>query len=142
MKCHDCKQEIVTPESTVKNGFGSTGYAVIEEQHTICYNCCAIRDSERMQTDNRIALYLTKHDGQWTVSNWPGTLRLNAFVRIHKRGHNWGIPRRDAWFLDRHKQWWHGVNYGDWNDLCYCKKLKHDPGIPHWALREYSEIYA
>ena len=89
-----------------------------------CYSCCGDLDREWMRTHDRITLYLT-HRNKWEVTNWPGTMRYNAAVRVNPHGHNWGLTRRDAWFTDYDGQSWWGVSYGDMTELVHCRKLKH-----------------
>jgi hypothetical protein len=97
-----------------------------------------------MQEHGRITLYLTfdkalarwHHDGGWNgknspvtgkaspwqVTNWPGSLRFNAFVRRGR--HNLAGTRYDLWFTGPENTLWHGVQYGDQTQVCHCKRLK------------------
>ena len=77
-KCHKDKTH------NVKGSCGVTGYAIREDGSKICYDCCAIEDSEYMTETGRITLYLTgdlETGGRFTpteISNWPGTLKFNV----------------------------------------------------------------
>jgi predicted lipoprotein len=57
----------------------------------------------------------------WEVSNWPGTLKMRAHVRVGN--HNMARNRYDAWFTGPDGQQWHGVTIGDNTQLCHCKRL-------------------
>lgn len=93
-----------------------------------CYDCCAVLDSEQMRDSDRITLYLVKNaEGKHEVTNWPGTLRYSVASPVIGK-HNIARIRRDVSFKDIHDQWWHGTQYGNDSELCYCKKLKHEPG--------------
>lgn len=117
---------------------GGTGYANTADGARICYDCCAIRDRADMVATGKALLYLTHdnrtkvamgwcgtsmpgNDSPWQVSNWPGTLKFNAYV---KRGHhNLARRRLDAWFIGPDGYRWHGVNIGD-NEVLRCKRTK------------------
>ena len=116
MKCAKCHAEIV-----VEEGSCSTGYGLNSDNEKICFACCAIEDEEYMRTHNHITLYLTKTDGHYHVSNWPGSLKLRALTLTGR--HNIARTRRDAWFIHEGRAW-HGVQYGSNSDLCHCRKLK------------------
>ena len=129
--CADCKQEKPVQQS------GGTGYATDNAGATICYDCCAIRDRREMQDRGRMVLYLSHTDNgtgspgwrgeavpgsPWHVSNWPGTLKFNAYVRVGN--HNMADKRYDAWFDGPDGHVWHGVTYGDNTQICHCRKTK------------------
>ena len=93
-----------------------------QEHDPVCYVCCAINDSEYMTNHNKIDLYLCKHNDGWKVTNWPGSLQIN--VNTPKKGkHNIANNRYDVWFKFAGK-FWHGVQYGDWTQICHCKVVK------------------
>ncbi len=100
----------------------TTGYGVNAEGKTACYDCCARVEEKNMKDSGRAVLYLVNNDSE--VTDWPGHLR---FKISHKRTgrHNWGIKRIDIWF-NFGNETWHGVHYGDNNDLVYCKRTKGD----------------
>ena len=121
--CADCGEKKVHVNP---NGCGGTGYANVREdgiEKRVCYDCCAKRDIASMAADGRAVLYLTKREGKQFVTNWPGTLTLP--VKHSRPGrHNIAGTRETVWFTgpDR-KQWW-GFCYGQWTQLCHCKRLK------------------
>ena len=62
---------------------GGTGYAVDNQDRTICYECCGKQDAELLRNGEKPLLYLshTKAD-LWEVTNWPGSFR----IPVHKIG--------------------------------------------------------
>lgn len=146
-KCNDCGE--VKPLHTS----GGTGYGITtrgKRQVKICYECCGKRDRKYMETSDRIMLYLSKidHGGgycaldrkdehirrtsyakyletnshHWEVSNWPGTLKFRCQEK--KGRHNIAGTRHDVWFTDHQGNEWWGVQYGEWTQICHCRKLK------------------
>ena len=117
--CHICKQD-KEHESDM-----TTGYGLDEHDNKICYACCGKQAEQRMRDSGRAALYLTEN-GQlvksYTVSNWPGTLKIPCF-RWSKGRHNIAGVRYDVWFRFDN-QLWHGVTYGNNTQICHCKRLK------------------
>lgn len=121
--CTICKQEIIH-----ENNF-TIGYGVQNGQK-VCYECCGKQDREWMKNHDKIMLYLTGEDSlilgekpnRWMVTNWPGTLKISCSnPRIGR--HNIARTRYDVWFrLDG--QNWHGVQYGENTQVCYCRKVK------------------
>lgn len=117
MKCSKCSQEIIKPNNS------STGYGVDKDNNKVCYACCAVEDKKYMVEHDKITLYLTIHDNDAKVTNWPGSLVFdNLYYTIGR--HNWGLPRYDVWFMDHADQNWHGIQIGDNTQLVHCKKLK------------------
>lgn len=110
----DCGH-VESPHSSYTRGFGTdpnTG-------KTLCLECCAAEDIRIMEEDGRIVLYLTKD----TVTNWPGTLKFP--VQYQTKGkHNIARTRYDVWFRDAKKALWHGVQYGEFTQLCHCRRVK------------------
>jgi hypothetical protein len=104
---------------------GGTGYGYGFEgklkDKPVCYECCGKLDRERMEHDGVATMYLTKRDGRWFVTNWPGTLAFPAGVQVGR--HNMAGKRYDAWFTMGGFQW-HGVTYGDNTQICHCKRTK------------------
>jgi hypothetical protein len=100
---------------------GGTGYAVQDDGGRVCYSCCAEIDQEYMRSHSRIDLYLCKGiTGLWEVTNWPGTLRFPVAPRKGK--HNIAGSRYDVWFFFACHMW-HGVQYGEWTQICHCKRV-------------------
>ena len=120
----------------------TTGYGEDDSGKTYCYACCADRDREAMVKNGRITLYLSfnpdnqrgeiqkpgyrpcgsRHVDTWQVSNWPGSLKFNAYVTIGR--HNIDGKRYDAYFNGPDGFRWHGVQYGDNTQLIHCKRTK------------------
>lgn len=72
-----------------------------------------------MDKHGKTTLYLSNGE----VTNWPGTLRFPLWSS--KRGrHNIAGTRKDVWFKDGSGNMWHGVQYGEFTQICHCKRLK------------------
>lgn len=98
------------------------GYGQDPQGKKICFDCCANGDKEYMRKHGKIMLYLTRKDGRYTVSNWPGT--LSFYVREYSKSrHNMGRERVDVWFVFE-GYIWHGYQIGDYNEVCHCQKTK------------------
>jgi hypothetical protein len=118
-KCFACKKSITNHSEF------TTGYGLDEHGHKICFFCCAILDKEIMDMEGKISLYLCRKDGKYYVTNWPGTLSFN--VRESKIGmHNLAKRRTDVWFIDHNSDKWHGVSYGEFTQVCHCRRIN-DP---------------
>lgn len=106
----------------------TTGYGQDAQGRTHCYACCAENDKASMIETGRATLYLTREQPDaaaapaWYVTNWPGSLRMHAFVR--KGRHNMAGKRYDVWFTGPDGKDWHGVTYGDNTQICHCRRLK------------------
>lgn len=105
----------------------TTGYGINRDGSKVCYECCAEIDKAEMVKHGTIVLYLTYDEkmvqyGDGKVSNWPASLEFKA--RVKKGKHNMAGNRYDVWFRDHTNRLWHGVQYGDNSQLCYCKRLK------------------
>lgn len=124
-----------------KHSEHTTGYGTDREGRTFCYECLASIDTGAMLKDGhsrRLPLYLTSetplqrghgaafHQGtgrQWSVGNWPGSLRFP--VRHAKIGsHNIAGRRYDVWFDGPDGYVWHGTQYGDWTMVVHCKRTR------------------
>lgn len=114
-KCADCHAR------KPKRRNGGTGYATIGKRK-ICYTCCGIRDSKRMTKEGAAVLYLSKTAGRYNVTNWPGSLKFAA--QVQKGRHNIARTRYDSWFTGPDGYIWHGVTYGDFTQICHCKRTK------------------
>ena len=114
--CADCGKECIPDGCT-------TGYGIDKDDRKICFACCGENDRKRLETDDRIDLYLTKNDaGEYTVSNWPGTLKIRCGTP-RKGRHNIARTRYDVWFKAGGHEW-HGVQYGENTQIVRCQKLK------------------
>jgi hypothetical protein len=128
--CHDCKR--VLPVRTE----GGTGYGNLQVKPgenlsvAVCYDCCAIRDRELMIKEGRAVLYLTcerrslktVRSTKGSVTNWPGSLRFDCHVTSGR--HNIAGTRYDCWFKGPDGFEWHGVSYGEYTQLCHCRRTK------------------
>ena len=121
--CADCGEEKIHVNP---NGFGGTGYGIVREggvEKTVCYDCCGKRDRADMSATGRAILYLTEGPDGALVANWPGTLKFR--VRYKKAGsHNIARRRVDVWFNDCEGREWHGVQLGDFSQICRCRRSK------------------
>lgn len=116
--CSQCKEHKVH-ESDI-----TTGYGTDNDGNKVCFECCGKNDLEtlgNLPKGERMCLYLNTKDK--TVSNWPGTLKINVgYIRTGK--HNIAGKRYDTWFsLGQFN--YHAVSYGDFTEICHVKKLKH-----------------
>jgi hypothetical protein len=116
-----------------KHGDFTTGYGTDSEGRTTCYECCGEKEKEDMRVHGKAVLYLTHagygagspfgaypwRDGK--VTNWPGTLVIPC--RVCKGKHNIAGTRYDVWFEFEGEKWY-GVQYGEYTQICRCKRLK------------------
>lgn len=112
--CSDCKK-VITPESHI------TGYAVAEGNLKVCYDCCGIRDGEKllnMSVRQRSMLYLSNG----VVTNFPGTLKIKPYM-ARKGRHNMAKIRHTVYFNYKGCHFI-GVNYGSNSEVLHIKKLK------------------
>ena len=117
-ECTECKRWITNHDRFV------TGYGINQKGEKVCYKCCVRKDEEYMEKNGRIALYLSKNnDGRWIVSNWPGTL-VYPVISIKEGRHNIAHTRTDVRFKDKAGCFWHGVQYGEFTQICYCRRIK------------------
>jgi hypothetical protein len=121
--CADCGETIKYHN---KSDCGGTGYAIVREggiEKKVCYACCALRDLAGMNGTGRVVLYLTGLPGAQVVTNWPGTLKFPV-VSSRKGRHNIAGSREDVYFVDGNGKRWHGVQLGDFSQICRCRRLK------------------
>lgn len=101
----------------------TTGYGIDRNGKKHCYACCADNDRERMRQTGRTTLYLTREDnGQWALTNWPGSLRFPC-ATPSRAPHNIARYRYDAWFTFEGMTW-HAVQYGDNTQIAHCRRTK------------------
>lgn len=101
----------------------TTGYGRNEKGDIVCYACCGETDKRWMIEKGRIALYLTGKNGEYTVCNWPGSIKFIPY-RVRKGRHNIAGTRTDVWFKGPDNKVWHGVQYGEFTQICHCKRMK------------------
>ena len=118
--CIDCQHTLPAHPS------GGTGYAFSGETERVCYACVAKRDAQTMSQDghsNRLPLYLSKQDGRWTVTNWPGTLRFPV-LHCTTGHHNIARTQTTVRFVAPDGHWWSGRQYGDNTTIVHCRRTK------------------
>ena len=150
--CALCGEDIVKPEG-LSTGYGRVpdppgeyynGYD-LNPSNKVCFSCCAKTDSEYMKTHDKVTMYLSKHEGEWHVQNWPGSLRFRASVSVSEHGHysplSGYMERRDAHFQDEHGNVWWAKSIGNWTEIAHCKKLKSKRAIERalWWLHPYGK---
>jgi len=107
----------VCNKDIIPDGIG-TGYGTDKNGNKICYACIADIDKKDMTESERQVLY---YDGM-NITNWPGSLKIRVLSK-RKGKHNFAETRTDVWFaFNGHL--WHGTQYGNLSQLCYCKQLK------------------
>lgn len=124
-----------SPHSAITRGYGTDA-----EGKTHCYTCCANRDKAQMAKDGRITLYLCPAQSDTMkrvlskapteplayLANWPGSFRIPVH-RMRHGHHNVARTRIDVWFTYEGVIW-HGVQLGEWTQLCHCKRTKQKVG--------------
>ena len=111
--CDQCGQACITGQIT-------TGYGTDPETgDRLCFRCCGIADAEQMIESGRATLYL----GSGQVTNWPGSLCFDVGEPRQGRDNIAGT-RYDVWFRGPAGQAWWGVQYGEWTQLCHCRRLQ------------------
>lgn len=117
--CDDCGKPFPIQRETC--GTGSATY----DGKKVCYACCAIRDRKALmglKGREQYHLYLTKKDGKFFVSNWPGTLKIAVDYAVEGR-HNLAGTRTDVGFtLDGKK--FYGTQYGSMTEICHVRAKK------------------
>ncbi len=118
--CDYCKED-KEYISTTPTGF------IKYHNKTICFGCYTRIDIDNMRITGKGILRLHREDTlpseplRYTMRNL-GTLRLPV-NRIITKNYVKHSTRRDIWF-DLYDQIWHGVQYGDFTQLCHCRRLK------------------
>lgn len=102
---------------------GGTGYGVDAVGHTRCYACCAEADRAEMLRNSGAVLYFVGSE----VTNWPGSLRFDAFNITRSKGSGFGYAYDivTGRFRGPGGSLWAFRNAGD-NQVARCKRLK-DP---------------
>lgn len=119
MICDKCGEEIIK-----KKGGISTGYGIDKKGNKSCYACCGESDRQWMMDKGKIVLYLVRNEvtKDYEITNWPDSLVFKVWSMKEGR-HNWADTRCDVWFKFK-GFFWHGTQYGNSSQLCYCKKTK------------------
>lgn len=88
-------------------------------------HCDIVMDKQTMIDkghSKNLPLYLKHDKGGYYVSNWPGTLRFDCLIR--KGRHNIAGTRHDVWFDGPDGYVWHGTQYGEWTEICHCRRTQ------------------
>lgn len=127
--CEVCKLRKLVQTS------GGTGYATTDTGK-VCYTCCGKLEKKSMLETGKAILYLvldmpfskekpnlaqSTNFGNGKVTNWPNSLSFPC--RVKRGSHNWARTRYDVWFKVEGQNW-HGVQYGDFTQLCHCRRIK------------------
>ena len=117
--CHECGCEC-KPDGIF------AGYGTDKDGNKFCYECCGKHDKqelENMKIGEKTIQYLHKDDeNKWWVVNFPSSLKLRIWM-VHEGRHNIAGIRRDVWF-DFNGNNFHGVQYGNFSELCYIRRVK------------------
>lgn len=104
----------------------AAGYGINDKGEKICYECCAkldMADLTNLKHGEKICFYLSKNkSGQYEVTNWPGSMRIKVDCSWEGR-HNIAGKRTDVRFHVGKKHF-HGVQYGNWTQICHIKLCK------------------
>jgi len=114
--CDCCEKDKIHTDDSC-----STGYATTKDGNKICFDCCSVRDRQVMIDLGNSALYLSKDEKGYKVTNWPGTLMFRC-TTPRKGKHNIARTRYDVWFTGPDGQDWHGVQYGENTQIVHCKR--------------------
>ena len=116
--CAECGKEI--QRDGVMCGYGRTVDGKI-----LCYDCCAKhteKEFDSLPQGEKTYLYLVSKNGDLYVTDWTG--RFSIPVYRHRKGrHNIAGTRTDVWF-SRYGKKYHGVNYGEFSQICHIKQVK------------------
>jgi hypothetical protein len=114
--CSQCKQ------NKVHESDFTTGYAKDKGNNKICFECCGKNDIEalgNLKPKEKFILYLNTKEK--TLTNWPGTLKINVGY-IREGRHNIAGKRYDTWFsLGQFN--YHAVQYGDNTQIAHIKRV-------------------
>lgn len=119
-KCQSCHRELPVNES------GGTGYARTRSGKKICYECAGKRETKEISKKSpgsKHLFYLTKKDGRYVVTNWPGSIKYTV-TGVKTGRHNIAGTRTDVWFKDHDGNEWHGVQMGEYNQVLHATKIK------------------
>ena len=108
-------------ESKVHESSLTTGNGIDTDGRKLCFECCGKRDRRTMIEvghSRNLPLYLCGEKGKAEVTNWPGTLRFPVYFQRASR-HNLARVRHDVWFVGPDRHVWHGVQYGNWSQVCH-----------------------
>lgn len=117
--CADCGKPFPVQRESCGTGYGTY------EGKKICYACCAVRDRKALmglKGREQLHLYLTKKDGKFFVSNWPGTLKIAVDYAWEGR-HNFAGCRTDVGFTLGGKKFC-GTQYGTMTEICHVRAKK------------------
>lgn len=100
----------------------TTGYGRDNDDNIVCFDCCGKQDAKELkelQPNQKFYLYLNTKEK--TLSNWPGTLKINV-NHIRVGNHNIARHRYDTWFTFEGNSY-HAVQYGDNTQIAHVRKI-------------------
>lgn len=100
----------------------TSGYGIDKDGNKVCFECCGKNDAKELaelQPKQKTYLYLDTK--QKTLSNWPGTFKIQLHY-IKQGSHNIAGKRYDVWFDYAGKEF-HGVQFGDNTQICHIKRI-------------------
>lgn len=146
--CARCLEEITPPDD--QTNMFTFPYGTMPGGDKVCYPCCGALDCEHMLQHGKITLYLVKRNEyelgnqdlqdyarltnahiyppvvrtNFYIVNWPNSLSFKVVGGPYRGSHNIARVRYDVWFVGPDLHIWHGVQYGDYTELCHCKRTK------------------
>lgn len=114
------------------------GYAIAPDGRHICYTCAGAWELNDALEHGSAVFYLTNNHsysylrdsmghyvkpGDAKITNWSGTVAFKIlYMKVNY--HNWAAYRVDVWFKDIMGDYWWGRQYGNFSELCYCRRIK------------------
>lgn len=118
--CAKCGAEIIACGCGCGCG---TGYAILPDIGKICYECSAEIEKQFMRDNGHSILYMCEKGTGYEITDWPGRLKIPvSFWKQSK--HNMARIRVDVWFMFE-GQVWHGVQYGEFTQLCHVRRTRY-----------------
>ena len=100
----------------------STGYGVDKDGNKVCFDCCGLQDAKELgELPLKGKTYMYLDTKQKTLSNWPGTFKINLH-HIREGRHNIARKRYDTWF-NYNGNSYHAVQYGDNTQVAHIKRI-------------------
>lgn len=119
--CDHCHQEKKRNDTMPGTGYARYGDEII------CYDCCAVIDRSTMIEEGnskKLPLYLTQDEqGNYKVSNWPGTLFFQPNQIIRRPHKRYGFLTLVT-FVGPDGCSWSGKHVGRWTQIIHCYRAK------------------
>lgn len=115
--CSKCK-EYKIHKSDFTTGYGQRSGT----NEIVCYECIGEEDAEALG-NARLGEKFTHYLSGTTISNWPGSFKIEIRGPIKVGRHNMAGRRYDVWFTFRGKNF-HGTKFGDNTEICHIKCIK------------------